>query len=97
MDPASVVMDLQPKKFPERKLQSQETVRDSWKLKAKEIIIANCFLTITTSAKSCLRVLIKQFLIHVMHCTAFLSGTFSINVTGTNAVQKSTGWQEQYW
>lgn len=47
--------------------------------------------------KSCsLRVLIKQFLIHVMHCTVFLSGTFSINVTGTNAFQKSNWSQEEY-
>lgn len=42
-DPALIVMDLQPEKFPERKLQGQETVRDSWKLKAKETITANCF------------------------------------------------------
>lgn len=43
MDPVLIVMDLQPEKFSERKLQGPETVRDSWKLKAKETIIANCF------------------------------------------------------
>lgn len=44
-DPLLVVMDLQPERFPEKKLKARERVTGSWKLKAKPISIANGFFS----------------------------------------------------
>ena len=42
-DPVTRGHSVNSRGFPEGKLQGQEIGRDSWKLKAKETIIANCF------------------------------------------------------